>query len=262
MATGRSPSFKRKLKKYEHWYYWLRETDPKTWTEEVREDFMSVFDLDGKRKALIERKKQDYMEMLNREGGWKDRKREPHEVYRHWLDPEMDSELWYINVRHKLFHSRKTDFVCCPLDDLTKLVEVDNYVILQLNLFHSKAKLLQNVERWIDMLAPKKRGRPMAEKRGYKYDFAMTVDTVALDVLREVNELHKNGLDGWKLMDKVQEKFPELLEEHKLIRKEDGVVKDPDAAIKRAELRKRAKEYLDRIKRIKTGVAKGIFPVS
>ncbi len=95
---------------------------------------------------------------------------------------------------------------------------------------------------------------------GYKYEFAMTVDTVALDVLREVNEQHKNKLKGWELMDKVQEKFPELLKEQRLIRK-NGVVEDTDAALKRAELRKRAKEYLDRIERIKKGVAQGIFPV-
>ncbi len=74
--------------------------------------------------------------------------------------------MWFVSVRGKLFHSLN-NFVCNPIDSLKEFTErlvVEKELILRLNLFHSKARLLEAAEKWIDMRAPKKRGRPTAKK--------------------------------------------------------------------------------------------------
>jgi hypothetical protein len=221
------------VRAYELWYEYLKETDPDTWSDEVRRDFGGVLTS----KSFEEWFSAEIRFKLFPVYGLKEE-----DLPVRNLSGKKD-EAWISDWLHRM------DDLDEEADDPSK------YTVLVINRNYPRAMLMEKIERILSRKQPKKKaGRPEWQAPFSKYTFARRPDISSLEIALAAYQIKKRGIPNWQVGNELAKSFPILQEQR--IRGEH----DPDEIAKKKALESAASRYLKSAAAVQAGVVCGIFP--
>lgn len=218
---------------YELWYEYLLETDPVTWSDEVRKDFRGVLTAGS------------FKEWFNADArfplfGRYGMKKENLPV--RTLHGKQDQE-WVANWIDRF------DGLDDEADDPSR------HTVLIINLDYPRDFLMKRVELLLKMAQPEKRpGRPNWKASYSKYPFHRRPDISSLEIALAAFRLKKNGLSNWQVGQELAKSFP-ILQAQKIKGKDD-----PNKTAKQKVLESAVSRYLKMADVVMAGVVRGVFP--
>lgn len=222
------------VRAYELWYEYLMETDPDTWSVEVRRDFGGALTAGSFKKWFSA----DVRLSLFRVYGTNP---ENHPV--RVLEGKRDEE-WVTSWLH-----RYDDLDDEEADDPSK------HVVLVVNLDYPRAFLMEKIERLLTRAQPKKKaGRPDWKAPYSKYTFARRPDISSLEIALKAHKLKRNGMFNWQVGNELAKSFP-ILQDQKIKGEHD-----PNTTAKKKVLESAASRYLKLADAVLAGVVEGVFP--
>lgn len=221
------------VRAYELWYEYLIETNPDTWSDEVRRDFVGALTA-GSFKSWFSA---DVRLSLFRVYG-KGSENMPVRALIRGIDDE-----WVTKWLHRL------DDLEDDADDPSK------HTVLVINLDYPRAFLMEKVEQQLIRRQPKKKaGRPDWRAPYSRYTFARRPDISSLEIALAAYRLKKSGIANWHVGNELAKAFPILQDQR--IKGDD----DPNKTAKQKVLQSAASRYLKMADAVLAGVVQGVFP--
>ena len=228
------------VRAYELWYEYLKETDPDTWSEEVRKDFGGVLT-------------KSFSEWFG------------NATIRFDLFAPFHHKDWYnrIPVRAALGPTDLkwiTEYMTEEGPD-ERLMEEDQiepptHTVLIIDLSLPRAAIMERIERILNRKQGKRSaGRPDWKPREVRYPFACRPDVSSLEIALSAYRLRKAnpGWPMWKVGNELSATFP-ILQKQKM---KEG---DIDSVNKQKVLDTVTRRYLKTAEAVMAGVVKGVFP--
>lgn len=221
------------IQAYQLWYEYLKETNPDTWSDEVRKDFGGVLEASSFEEWFSVETRMTLFPVY----GLK------HENLPVRPLSGTKDETWICDWLHRMDH----------LDD--EADDPSNFTVLVINLDYPRAFLMEKIERQLIRKQPKKiTGRPEWKAPLSKYTFACRPDISSLEIALAAYRLKKSAIPNWQIGNELTKAFPILQEQR--IRGD----KDPSITAKKKVLESAVSRYLKAAERVLAGVVKGIFP--
>ena len=221
------------VRAYELWYEYLMETDPETWSEEIRLDFSGAIKAGSFMKWFTAEVRLSLFRVYGTDIG-----NMPVRIFGHKKDKE-----WVANWLHR--HHDLDD----EADDPSK------HTVLIVNLDYPRAFLMEKIERILTREQPnKKAGRPNWMAPYSKYTFARRPEISSLEIALAAYRLKKNGMSNWQVGNELAKTFP-ILQGQKIKGEHD-----PNSTAKKKVLESAVSRYLKLAEAVLAGVVKGVFP--
>jgi hypothetical protein len=175
---------------------------------------------------------------------------------------KMSTEDFYQQNAMRLFVGPSKELIVTPLR-VGDIWDETRELALLINPDQPNDAIMDLVQRFVWLNRKEfKKGRPKFEPENARYPFCRPPDIKALEITLHIHDLmaedlkkEKPELKLWQIMEATQTLFP-ILPNQKL-KKTDKHAEQID---KKKVLNAAASRYLARAKKIKTGVANGIFP--
>lgn len=224
---------------YKLWYEYLKETDPDTWSDDVRKDFGGVLTA-GSFNDWYAEVWFDLFFTMGPEG-----MTQPMEDFSVREFVGLEPEGYKRTVLGASYRARAVVYEESP-----------THTVLVLNLSYPKTTLMEEVGRYIDdAIDNRKKGRPAERTSFAKYPLACRPDVSSLGIALEAYLLRKANPDWpvWKIGNTLAANFPILQKQ----RMKEG---DIDSVSKQKVLDTVTRRYLKTADSVMAGVVVGVFP--